>query len=116
MENEIYFTEILFYHQGVYNISKSYAYVNSPLKFKVFHRHLNQRSPTLLGIGTMQLNEVFGTKNLSMTQRVAIINKGIKVGELEVAVALGCDGIHFGKEFIGKFQFFTIFTFFFNLK
>ncbi|XP_043482461.1 uncharacterized protein LOC122511352 [Leptopilina heterotoma] len=92
--------EILFYHQGVYNISKNFAYTNSPLKFKVFHRHLNQRSPTLLGIGTMHVNDVFATKNLSMTQRVAIINKGIKVGELEVAVALGCDGIHFGKEFI----------------
>lgn len=79
--------------------------MNNPLKFKVFHRHINQRSPTLLGIGTMHLNQVFATKNLSMTQRVAIINKGIKVGELEVAVELGCDGIHFGKEFVGEFLF-----------
>ena len=78
--------------------------MDNPLKFKVFHRHLNQRSPTLLGIGSMYVNDVVATKHLSMSQRVAVVNKGIKVGELEVTVELGCDGIHFGKDFVGEFN------------
>ncbi|XP_033211693.1 uncharacterized protein LOC117169427 isoform X2 [Belonocnema kinseyi] len=92
--------EIHFNHQGVYNISKSYTYMDNPVKFRVFHRHLNQRSPTLLGIGSLYVNDVVATKHLTMSQRVAVVNKGIKVGELEVTVELGCDGIHFGKDFV----------------
>ena len=108
-QNEFFIAEVYFNHQGVYNISKSFAYMDSPLKFKVFHRHLNQRSPTLLGMGLMNVNDVVLTKHLSMTERIAIVNKGIKVGELEVTVELGCDGIHFGQEFVGMFLFFFLF-------
>lgn len=78
-----------------------------PLKFKVFNRHLNQRTPTLLGFGSIFINEVAETETLSTTQKLAVINKGIKMGELKVNIELGCDGIHFGRDFVGKNSFET---------
>lgn len=89
--------------------------MDNPLKFRVFHRHLNQRSPTLLGIGSLYVNDVVAIKHLTMTQRVAVVNKGIKVGELEVSVELGCDGIHFGKDFVGEFFLNLIFCLYLEL-
>lgn len=73
-----------------------------PLKFKVFNRHLNQRSPTLLGFGSIHINEVSETETMSTTQKLAVINKGIKMGELKVNIELGCDRIHFGRDFVGE--------------
>lgn len=70
----------------------------------MYHRHLNQRSPTELGTGCININDALTTKYLNTTQRVTVVNKGIKVGELKVTIQLGCDGIHFGKEFIGMYQ------------
>jgi len=50
----------------------------------------------------MNISDIINTTNLSSTQCIAIVNKGIKIGELKVTVELGYDFIHFGKEFVGK--------------
>lgn len=50
----------------------------------------------------MNINDIVHTTNLSSTQRISIINKGLKIGELEVTAELGCDHIHFGREFVGE--------------
>lgn len=52
----------------------------------------------------MNISEIVNTINLSNTRRIIIINKGIKIGELKVTIELGCDFIHFGKEFVGKYN------------
>ncbi|XP_046747926.1 uncharacterized protein LOC124412245 [Diprion similis] len=91
---------IYFNHQAIFDLPKPYIHMDVPLKFKVFNRHLNQRSPTLLGFGSIYVSEVAEMETLSTTQKLAIVNKGIKMGELKVHLELGCDGIHFGKDFI----------------
>ncbi|KAG7198214.1 hypothetical protein KM043_005622 [Ampulex compressa] len=91
---------IYFNHESTYSIPKLKVSTNNVLKFKIFIRHLNQKSPTELGFGSVSVNDVVKTENLSTTQRVAIINKGIKIGELRVTVELGCDLVHFGKEYV----------------
>ncbi|XP_012288908.1 uncharacterized protein LOC105704343 isoform X2 [Orussus abietinus] len=91
---------IYFNHEAVYSISKACLHSDTPIKFKVFNRHLNQRTPTELGIGFMRISDIAQTDFLSMTQKVAIVNKGIKIGELKVLTELGCDCIHFGRQFV----------------
>jgi len=49
----------------------------------------------------MNISDI-NTTNLSSTQCIAIVNKGIKIGELKVTTELGYD-FHFGKEFVGKY-------------
>ncbi|XP_024939739.1 uncharacterized protein LOC107266816 isoform X2 [Cephus cinctus] len=91
---------VYFNHQAIYDISQSCLSTDLPLKFKIFIRHLNQRTPTELGVGSIYINEVAKTEYLSMIQKLAIVNKGIKIGELKVSVELGCERIHFGKHFV----------------
>ena len=91
---------IYFNHSAVYDLPKNYLQMDMPLKFKIFTRHLNQRTPTELGIGSMYVGDAARSNSLSSTQRLAIVNKGIKIGELKVTVELGCDKIHFGKQFV----------------
>ncbi|EZA51784.1 C2 domain-containing protein [Ooceraea biroi] len=86
--------------EGVYNISREIISRNFPLKFKVLVRHLNHKLSTELGCGSININDVANTANLSSTQDVIITNKGIKIGELKVTVELGSDFLHFGKEFV----------------
>lgn len=50
----------------------------------------------------MHVNDIIKTKNWSTTQRIIILNKGIKIGELSVIAELGSDSVHFGKQYIGK--------------
>lgn len=76
------------------------------MKFKVFVRHLNQKFPIELGFGSMNINDIANTVNLSSTQRIVIINKGIKIGDLKVTAELGCDFTYFGKEFVGEYNIF----------
>ena len=71
-----------------------------PFTFKVYHRHLNQQSLTELGIGSINIIDISKTESLSIIQKIGIVSKGIKFGELRVSLDLGCDEIHFGKEFI----------------
>ncbi|XP_043285628.1 uncharacterized protein [Venturia canescens] len=91
---------IYFNHEAVYDLPKTYLRMDVPLKFKIFHRHLNQRTPTELGIGSIYVTDAARARSLSSTQRLIIVNKGIKIGELKVTVELGCDKIHFGKQFV----------------
>ncbi|XP_012264437.2 uncharacterized protein LOC105690864 [Athalia rosae] len=91
---------IYFNHQAIFDLPRTCINMNAPLKFKVYNRHLNQRSPTLLGFGSIYINEIAEMDTLSTTQKLAIVNKGIKMGELKVNIELGCDGIHFGRDFI----------------
>lgn len=72
------------------------------MRFKVFVKHRNQKLPTELGFGFMNINDITTTTNLSSVQYITIVNKGIKIGELKVIIELGCDFIHFGKEFVGE--------------
>lgn len=51
----------------------------------------------------MNISDVTNIADLSSTQYIAIVNKGIKIGELKVTTELGCDFIYFGKEFIGEY-------------
>lgn len=105
---------IYFNNESVHEIPPSYSKLRLPLKFKLFHRHLNQRTPTEFGLGSICISDAVHSEHLSVTQRLAIVNKGIKVGELKVTLELGCDRIHFGKEFVGEilFFFFTLKQFF----
>lgn len=89
-----------FNYEGIYSISKHNISRNFPLKFKVFVKHHNQELPTGLGFGFMNISDVTNTTNLSSTQCITIVNKGIKIGELNVTIELGCDFIHFGKELL----------------
>ncbi|XP_072754790.1 uncharacterized protein [Anoplolepis gracilipes] len=89
-----------FNSEGIYSIQRHIIKKNFSLKFKIFVRHLNQKFPTELGFGSMNINDITNTVNLSSTQRVVIINKGIKIGDLKVTVELGCDFTYFGKEFV----------------
>ncbi|KAF7988163.1 hypothetical protein HCN44_007657 [Aphidius gifuensis] len=91
---------IYFNHEAVYDLQKNYLHMDMPLKFSIYNRHLNQRTPTELGIGSIYIGDASNSSSLSSTQRLAIIKKGIKVGELKVTVELGCDKIHFGKNFV----------------
>ncbi|XP_019700756.1 uncharacterized protein LOC105191403 isoform X2 [Harpegnathos saltator] len=91
---------IHFNYEGVYGISRYIIQRNFPLKFKIFVQHCNKKSSTELGCGSVNINDIAHTTNLSNNQRITITNKGLKIGELEVIVELGCDRIHFGKEFI----------------
>lgn len=76
------------------------------MTFKIFVRHLNQKFPTELGCGSMNINDIANTVNLSSTQRIVIINKGIKIGDLKITAELGCDSTYFGKEFVGEYNIF----------
>ncbi|XP_057341640.1 uncharacterized protein LOC130678456 [Microplitis mediator] len=89
-----------FNHEAVYSLPKSYLRMEMPLRFKTFNRHLNQRTPIELGIGSMYISDAARSPTLSTTQRLAVIKKGIKIGELKVTVELGCDKTHFGKQFV----------------
>ncbi|XP_014475766.1 PREDICTED: uncharacterized protein LOC106745039 isoform X2 [Dinoponera quadriceps] len=91
---------IHFNYEGVYGISRHIIKRNFPLKFKIFVRHYNQKLPIELGCGSMNINDIMHTTNLSSTQRITISNKGLKIGELEVTAELGCDRFHFGREFV----------------
>lgn len=51
----------------------------------------------------MNISDITNTTNLSNIQYIAINNKGIKIGEIKVIIELGCDFIHFGKKFVGKY-------------
>lgn len=50
----------------------------------------------------MNISDITNATNLSNTQCIAIINKGIKIGEIKVTIELG-DFIHFGKKFVGEY-------------
>ncbi|TGZ37226.1 uncharacterized protein [Temnothorax longispinosus] len=89
-----------FNSEGIYSISRHNIKKNLPLKFKVFVKHRNQKLPTELGFGFMNISDIINTTNLSSIHCIAIANKGIKIGELKVITELGCDFIHFGKEFV----------------
>ncbi|KAL6444437.1 hypothetical protein ACFW04_001941 [Cataglyphis niger] len=89
-----------FNSEGIYNIQRHIIKKNFPLTFKIFVRHLNKKFPTELGCGSMNINDITNTVNLSSTQRIVIINKGIKIGDLKVTAELGCDSTYFGKEFV----------------
>lgn len=91
---------VYFNHEAVYNLPKSYLRMEAPLRFKVFNRHLNQRTPAELGICSMYISDAARSSTLSTTQRLAVVKKGIKIGELKVSVELGCDKTHFGKQFV----------------
>ncbi|XP_034935000.1 uncharacterized protein [Chelonus insularis] len=91
---------VYFNHENVYDLSKQYLYTDVPLKFKVFNRHINQKTPTELGLGSIYISDASKSQFLSSTQKVAIIKKGIKTGELKVKIELGCDKIHFGRQFV----------------
>ncbi|XP_046835037.1 uncharacterized protein LOC124431323 isoform X1 [Vespa crabro] len=91
---------IHFDHERIYNIPKFNIHQDFPLCFKILSRHLNQKSPTELGSGMMYISDIVKTENLSLSQRLAVINKGIKIGELKVTTELGCDSVHFGKQYI----------------
>lgn len=91
---------VYFNHSAVYDLQKTYLRLDGPLRFKIFNRHLNQRTPTELGIGSMYVADAARAPTLSSTQRLAIVCKGIKIGELKVTVELGCDRVHFGKQFV----------------
>lgn len=91
---------IYFNHEAVYDLPKTYIHLDAPLKFRIFNRHLNQRTPTELGVGCIYISDATQLPSLSATQRLAIIKKGIKIGELKVTLELGCDKIHFGKSFV----------------
>ncbi|XP_032682983.1 C2 domain-containing protein 3 isoform X2 [Odontomachus brunneus] len=91
---------INFNYEGIHGISRYIIKRNFLLKFKIFVRQCNKKSPTELGYGSMNINDIVHTTNLSSTQRLTITNKGLKIGELEVTAELGCDHIHFGKEFM----------------
>lgn len=72
------------------------------MRFKVFVKHHNQKLPTGLGFGFINISSITNATNLSNTQCIAIINKGIKIGEIKVTIELG-DFIHFGKKFVGEY-------------
>lgn len=50
----------------------------------------------------MNINDITNTTSFSSVQCIAIVNKGIKIGELKIITELG-DFIHFGKEFVGEY-------------
>ncbi|XP_018309103.1 uncharacterized protein [Mycetomoellerius zeteki] len=89
-----------FNSEGIYSISRHNINKNFPLRFKVFVKHHNQKLPTGLGFGFINISDITSTTNLSSTQCIVIVNKGIKIGDLKVTIELGCDFIHFGKEFV----------------
>ncbi|XP_070171279.1 uncharacterized protein [Polyergus mexicanus] len=89
-----------FNSESTYSIQRHIIKKNFPLTFKIFVRHLNQKFPTELGCGSMNINDITNTVNLSSTQRINIINKGIKIGDLKVTAELGYDFTYFGKEFV----------------
>ncbi|XP_011061736.1 PREDICTED: uncharacterized protein LOC105150398 isoform X2 [Acromyrmex echinatior] len=89
-----------FNSEGIYSISRHNINKNFPLRFKVFVKHHNQKLPTGLGFGFINISDITNTTNLSSTQCIVIVNKGIKIGDLKVTIELGCDFIHFGKEFV----------------
>ncbi|XP_070521702.1 uncharacterized protein [Cardiocondyla obscurior] len=89
-----------FNSEGIYNISRHNIKKNLVLRFKVFVKHCNQKVPTELGFGSVNISDITSITNLSSIQCITIMNKGIKIGELKVIIELGCDFIHFGKECI----------------
>ncbi|XP_015117884.1 C2 domain-containing protein 3 [Diachasma alloeum] len=93
---------IQFNHEAVYNLPRSHVHLqmNMPLRFKIFNRHLEQRTPTELGVGSIYIGDAAKSPHLNSTQKLAIVKKGIKIGELKVTIELGCDKIHFGRQFI----------------
>ncbi|XP_063987413.1 C2 domain-containing protein 3 [Diachasmimorpha longicaudata] len=93
---------INFHHEAVYSLPRSHLHLqmNTPLRFKIFNRHLEQRTPTELGVGSMYIRDAVNSSHLSSTQKLAVVKKGIKIGELRVTIELGSDRIHFGKQFI----------------
>ncbi|XP_029177090.1 C2 domain-containing protein 3 [Nylanderia fulva] len=88
-----------FNSEAKYIIPRHIVKKNFPLKFKMFVRHLNQKFQTELGFGSMNINDITKIANLSSTQNIAVINKGIKMGDLRVTAELGYN-FTFGKEFI----------------
>ncbi|XP_043252777.1 C2 domain-containing protein 3 [Colletes gigas] len=91
---------IYFNHGGIYGISKLKPNTEYFIKYKIFIRHFNKKSLTELGTGTMHINDIIKSENWNIAQRLTILNKGIKVGELSVIAELGSDSIHFGKQYI----------------
>lgn len=91
---------IYFNHGGIYGISKLKPFTEYFIKYKIFIRHFNKKSLTELGTGTMHINDIIKSENWSIAQRLTILNKGIKLGELSVIAELGSDSIHFGKQYI----------------
>lgn len=97
------FTVVKFNSEGIYSISRYNIKKNLHLRFKVFVKHRNQQFPSELGFGIMNISDITNLTNLSSVQCISIINKGIKIGDLKVITELGCDFIHFGKEFVGEY-------------
>lgn len=97
------FAVISFDHGGIYRISKLKAYAECFIKFKILVRHLNRKSLTELGTGTMYINDIVQSEDFSTAHRLIILNKGIKIGQLNVTVELVLDSTHFGSEYIGQY-------------
>ncbi|KAL6266014.1 hypothetical protein P5V15_002866 [Pogonomyrmex californicus] len=89
-----------FNFEGIYSISWHNTNKNFSLRFKVFVKHHNQKFPTGLGLGFVNISDIINTTHLSNIYCITIDNKGIKMGELKVIIELGCDFLYFGKEFI----------------
>lgn len=54
------------------------------------------------------MRSLFDTRYLSKSQELPLMlseDVPITLGSLKISVELGCDGLYFGKEFIGKLFF-----------
>ncbi|XP_076236471.1 uncharacterized protein LOC143180554 isoform X2 [Calliopsis andreniformis] len=90
---------IYFDHDGIYRISKLKSCAESYcIRFKTFIRHLDRKSSTELGTGTVYVNDTT-TRNehWSTARNLIIANRGIKIGELSVIVEFGTDPVYFAN-------------------
>lgn len=94
---------IYFNHSNTYKITKLKPDAELYMKFKVFVRHLNKKSLIELGNATICVNNIIKNENWKVTQHLIIINKDIKIGELNVIIELGLESSHCEKQYIGKY-------------
>lgn len=88
---------IYFNHRSAYGVPKLKRCAERSIKFKIFVRHLNKKSLIELGSATICLENVIKTENWRLEQELIIVNKGIKIGDLNVIIELGSDSSHFDK-------------------
>nr|XP_012136642.1 PREDICTED: C2 domain-containing protein 3 isoform X1 [Megachile rotundata] len=94
---------IHFNHDSIYGILILKPSTEYIIKFKLFVRHLSKKSLIELGTATVYINDIMKNENWIIAQPLVIVNKGIKIGELNLIIELDVDSSHFAQH-IGFLQ------------
>lgn len=72
------------------------------MKFHVWHRPFGQKTSQLLGECNIKFSDIFEAPDYTLIQNTPVLSKtgSIVIGSLHLEISLGCNGLHFGIDFL----------------